>query len=170
VAKRTDKPLHIPMECEDALRHILEAKPAPKGETVPIIRTFAEGDREGVIALWEEAFPDEPTHNVSSAMIDRKLAVQPELFLVAVIDGAVVGTVMAGFDGVRGWLHRLAVRSSARRLGIGTLLARVAETALDAMGCQKVNLQVRTSNDSVVAFYQSIGYSVEDRVSLGRKL
>jgi hypothetical protein len=61
-----------------------------------------------------EAFPDDPDHNVSSDMIERKLRVQPDLFLVAVADDVVVGTVLAGFDGVRGWLHRLAVRASAR--------------------------------------------------------
>lgn len=103
-------------------------------------------------------------------MIDRKLRVQPELFLVAVMDDEVVGTVMAGFDGVRGWLHRLAVRSSARRRGLGTLLVRSAEAALESMGCPKVNLQVRASNGSVVAFYKSVGYSVEENLSLGRRL
>lgn len=136
----------------------------------PSIRAFTEADRGAVLSLWEEAFSDDPPHNVSNEMIDRKLAVQPELFLVATMDGVVVGTVMAGFDGVRGWLHRLAVRSAARRLGIGTLLVRTAEAALGAMGCPKVNLQVRVSNRSVVAFYQSIGYSVEDNLSLGRKV
>jgi ribosomal protein S18 acetylase RimI-like enzyme len=76
-------------------------------------------------------------------MIDVKLRVQPELFLVATLDDAVVGCVMAGFEGVRGWLHRLAVRSSARRIGVGTRLVNEAEAALRAMGCPKVNLQLR---------------------------
>jgi ribosomal protein S18 acetylase RimI-like enzyme len=120
--------------------------------------------------LWAESFPDDPPHNSSTAMIDLKMRVQPELFLVAVTDSQVVGTIMAGFDGVRGWLHRLAVSRSARRTGVGTRLVRTAESALLAMGCPKVNLQVRTSNADVVAFYRSLGYLVEDRVSLGRKL
>ena len=103
-------------------------------------------------------------------MIDRKLPIQPELFLVAELDGVLVGTVMAGFDGVRGWLHRLAVRNSARRSGAGTALVRSAEAGLSALGCPKVNLQVRSSNEQVVAFYRALGYSIEDRVSLGRQL
>ena len=134
------------------------------------IRPFQEGDRADVVELWAEAFPDDPDHNVSSDMIDRKLRVQPELFLVAVADGVLVGTVVAGFDGVRGWLHRLAVRSSVRRSGFGTRLVRSAEAALSALGCPKVNLQVRASNASVVAFYCALGYSTEDRMSLGRRL
>ena len=136
----------------------------------PVIRAFADADRAAVILLWAEVFPNDPPHNVSTDMIDVKLRVQPELFLVAFFDGALVGTVMAGFDGVRGWLHRLAVRSSARRRGVGTSLVRAAESALLALGCPKVNLQIRASNAAVIAFYRSVGYSIEDNVSLGRKL
>jgi len=135
-----------------------------------LIRPYRESDRAAVVDLWSEAFPDEPDHNVSSEMIDRKTRVQPELFLVADLDGVVVGAVMTGFDGVRGWLHRLAVRTSARRKGIGTALVRCAERSLLALGCPKVNLQVRGSNAAVVAFYRALGYSEEDRVSLGRRL
>src|SRR5215831_8149513 len=134
------------------------------------VRPFREGDRAAVVELWSEAFPEDPDHNVSSEMIDRKLRVQPELFLVAELDGVLVGALMAGFDGVRGWLHRLAVRASRRRSGVGTRLVRSAETALFALGCPKVNLQVRSSNAPVVAFYRALGYSLEDRVSLGRHL
>lgn len=134
------------------------------------IRPYQERDRTAVIDLWSEALPDEPDHNVSSEMIDRKTRVQPELFLVAELDGAIVGAVMAGFDGVRGWLHRLAVRTSARRSGVGTELVRCAESALRAHGCPKVNLQVRATNAGVVEFYRALGYSIEDRVSVGRRL
>lgn len=134
------------------------------------IRPFAESDRAAIVALWAEAFPSDPSHNVSTDMIDVKVTVQPELFLVAVIEGEVVGTVMAGFDGVRGWLHRLAVSMAARRHGVGTLLVRAAESGLAVMGCPKVNLQVRAANAEVIAFYESVGYAVEDLVSLGRRL
>lgn len=134
------------------------------------IRPFLESDRATVIDLWSEAFPEDPSHNVSTEMIDRKMRVQPELFLVAYMDGALIGTLMAGYDGVRGWLHRLAVRASARRTGVGTALVKAAESALLELGCPKVNLQVRGSNAAVVAFYRALGYSVEDRVSLGRRL
>lgn len=141
-----------------------------KPEVSCVIRPFAAPDRLDVVELWAESFPAEPPHNVSTEMIDVKVRVQPELFLVAVIDGKVVGAVMAGFDGVRGWLHRLAVSQSARRQGVGTLLVRAAESGLAAMGCPKVNLQVRPTNSEIIAFYESAGYAVEDILSLGRKL
>ena len=103
-------------------------------------------------------------------MIRRKLTVQPQLFLVARLNGQVVGTVMAGFDGVRGWIHHLAVHGSYRRQGIASSLMRAAEKGLEALGCPKVNLQVRATNSAVIAFYQSLGYELEERASLGKRL
>ncbi len=123
-----------------------------------------------MIALWDEAFAADPAHNVSGEMIERKLRVQPELFLVAIADDVLVGTVMAGYDGVRGWLHRLAVSESQRRSGVGTALVRQAEAAMAEMGCPKVNLQVRGTNAAVIGFYLALGYETDDNVSLGKKL
>jgi len=77
---------------------------------------------------------------------------------------------MAGFDGVRGWIHHLAVYNSYRRQGIAISLMRAAEKGLEAAGCPKVNLQVRATNSSAIAFYRSLGYEVEDRASLGKRL
>jgi Acetyltransferase (GNAT) family len=88
-------------------------------------------------------FAADPAHNVSGEMIERKLRVQPELFSVAIADGELVGTVMAGYDGVRGWLYRLAVSTSQRRAGVGTALVRQAEAEMGKLCCPKVNLQVR---------------------------
>jgi ribosomal protein S18 acetylase RimI-like enzyme len=123
-----------------------------------------------VKALWEEAFPDDPPHNRAEAAIPAKLAMQPELLLVALAGGAVVGTVMAGYDGHRGWLYSVAVRRSHHRAGIGTLLVREAELRLARLGCGKVNLQVRAENVAVAAFYRRLGYEIEDRVSMARRL
>jgi ribosomal protein S18 acetylase RimI-like enzyme len=134
------------------------------------IRPYASEDHPRVVALWLEVFPDDPPWNEPAAMIRRKLNVQPELFLVAVVNNQIVGTVMAGFDGVRGWIYHLAVLASHRRKGIATLLMQAAETGLLTLGCPKVNLQVRTTNSSVIAFYRSLGYDVEDRASLGKLL
>ena len=135
-----------------------------------IVRAFALADREQVERLWARVFPDDPPSNAPGIMIDNKLRVQPELFLVAVANGAVVGAVMAGFDGVRGWIHHLAVSPEHRRRGIATALVRAAESGLGSLGCPKVNLQVRATNADVVAFYRQLGYHVEDRVSMGRRL
>lgn len=134
------------------------------------IRPFREADRAEVVALWASAFPYEPTHNQSHEMIDRKLRVQPELFLVALDEDGVAGTVMAGYDGVRGWLHRLAVRTSARRRGVAMSLVRAAEAGMATLGCPKVNLQVRGTNAGVVAFYRAAGYETDDNISMGKRL
>src|SRR5262245_6952704 len=132
------------------------------------VRPYEDADLGAVTELWKDVFADDPSHNVSADMIERKLGVQPELFLVAVRGGAIVGTVMAGFDGVRGWVHRLAVKESLRRSGIGTKLMSAAEVGLAHLGCPKVNLQIRAENGSVIAFYRALGYAVEERVSMGK--
>ena len=134
------------------------------------IRSYQPADRPALIALWQRIFPDDPAHNAPEFMIDNKLKVQPQLLLVAILGGQLVGAVMAGFDGTRGWLHHLAVDSEQRRRGIARQLVQAAEHGLRALGCPKVNLQVRETNTLVIEFYRRIGYAVEERVSMGRKL
>jgi ribosomal protein S18 acetylase RimI-like enzyme len=134
------------------------------------VRVFRESDAAVVAALWRAVFPDDPPHNAPELVIRQKRAVQPELFFVAEDGGELVGTVLAGYDGHRGWLYAVAVRPDRRRRGVGTTLVRHAEAALAVRGCPKVNLQVRASNAAVVAFYERLGYRVEDRVSLGKRL
>jgi ribosomal protein S18 acetylase RimI-like enzyme len=124
----------------------------------------------GVEALWEEVFPGDPPWNRAAVAIPEKLAVQPELFLVAEQDGEVVGTAMGGYDGHRGWLYTIAVKPDRQGRGIGSLLLGEAERRLQAMGCGKVNLQIRAGNEAVAAFYRRHGYDVEERVSMGKRL
>ncbi len=131
---------------------------------------YRPDDESAVMALWRDAFPDPAPWNEPRSVIAKKLATQPDLFFVAVSEGAVVGTAMGGFDGHRGWLYTVAVRPDLRRLGIGTALVRHVEAALETLGCSKVNLQVLASNASVVAFYARLGYAVEERVSMGKRL
>jgi len=133
------------------------------------IRAFAPGDTEAVVALWEasglvRAWND-PRRDIA-----RKLTVQPELFLVAVDGDEIVGAGMAGFDGHRGWVNYLAVAPDRRGAGIGRLLMTEFEQRLEALGCPKVNLQVRAGNEDVLAFYRALGYGVDDVVSLGKRL
>jgi ribosomal protein S18 acetylase RimI-like enzyme len=134
------------------------------------VRTFGAKDRIAVVALWREVFANDPPWNEPEGVIDRKLKVQPELFLVAEAEGRLIGTVLGGFDGVRGWVHHLAVARSHRRNGIGRLLMQAAEEGLRRMGCPKVNLQVRATNLAVIEFYRALGYNVEERASLGKRL
>jgi ribosomal protein S18 acetylase RimI-like enzyme len=126
--------------------------------------------RRKVIALWEEVFGYEAAHNRPALVIDKKLAVNDGLFFVALSGEEVVGTVMAGYDGHRGWIYSVAVSQAHRRRGVGSQLIRVAERALASKGCVKVNLQIMEGNESVTAFYASLGFSVEKRVSMGKRL
>ena len=123
-----------------------------------------------MVELWEEVFAGDPPWNAPAEMIRRKKTVQPELFLVAHSQEKVIGTVLAGFDGVRGWIHHLAVSPSQRRGGVATRLMQAAEDRLVKLGCPKVNLQVRSTNAGVIAFYRAVGYEVEERVSMGKRL
>lgn len=134
------------------------------------IRPYQPKDNDQVVALWSDVFADDPPWNEPATMIRRKLTVQPELFFVACIHDQVVGAVMAGFDGVRGWIYHLAVHNAYRRQGIASALMWAAEKGLQAAGCPKVNLQVRATNRAVIAFYRSLGYEVEERESLGKRL
>ena len=134
------------------------------------IRPYGSQDHSEVVSLWKEVFPDDPPWNEPAAVIRRKLTVQPELFLVGLVNGRVVATVIAGFDGVRGWIHHLAVQSAYRRRGIARSLMEAAEESLAKLGCPKVNLQVRAANTAVISFYRALGYDVEERASLGKRL
>ena len=134
------------------------------------ILIYREQDFADVRMLWHDVFPDDPPWNSAEEAIPAKQAFQPELFLVAVDDGKVIGTIMAGYDGHRGWLYCVAVATQHRRCGIGSALVREAEIRLRALGCHKINLQIRLSNLPVQAFYDRLGYATEDRVSMGKRL
>ena len=132
------------------------------------IRPFQETDRDSVVALWNDVFPDPAPHNEPHGAIDRKTSVDGSLFFVAVESGRVIGTVMGGYDGHRGWIYSLAVAPDQRRRRIGTALMQRVEDELARLGCPKINLQVLGENEDVVAFYRQLNYQVEDRVSLGK--
>jgi ribosomal protein S18 acetylase RimI-like enzyme len=102
--------------------------------------------------------------------IARKLRVRPDLFLVGVLDGRIVASVMAGYEGHRGWLNYLAVVPELQRRGLARVIVTEAERLLREAGCPKINLQVRTSNKGVIEFYRGLGYSVDDVVSMGKRL
>lgn len=158
------------------------------------IRQFDISDKQAVIQLWEDCGLTRPWNDPSTD-IERKLMVQPELFLVGTIPvytasatntGAVdapaaagadevshdqiIASVMAGYDGHRGWLHFAAVAPEHQKKGYGRQLIHRAEQLMQAMGCQKVNLQVRSDNQNVIDFYRSLGYSQDSVSGMGRKL
>jgi hypothetical protein len=134
------------------------------------IRVFQEADEPQVVALWNRVFAYSEPRNDPATVIRQKMAVQPELFFVAVIDQKVAGTVMGGFDGHRGWIYTLAVDPAHRGQKVGTALIHHVEEALAELGCPKINLQVLESNAGAVEFYRKLGYRVEERISLGKVL
>lgn len=145
------------------------------------IRSFRVEDTEAVVALWRQAGLVVPW-NDPYRDIERKLTVQPKLFLVVEADDeddgegtsgrdrAIVGTAMAGYDGHRGWVNYLAVDESRRNEGLGAALMREAERLLAERGCPKLNLQVRSSNTGVIEWYRTLGYAPDNAVSLGKRL
>lgn len=133
------------------------------------IRPFQPSDEPAVIDLWRRCGLVRP-QNDPRKDIARKLRVQPEMFLVAIIDGVVAGTVMAGYEGHRGWVNYLAVSPDHQRRGVGRAMMQEVERLLRAAGCPKINLQVRATNQSVIAFYKAIGFVVDDVISMGKRL
>jgi ribosomal protein S18 acetylase RimI-like enzyme len=132
------------------------------------VRNYESSDCAEVIALWDAVFPGSTGHNDPKASIDRKVAADDGLFFVAADGDSIVGTVLAGYDGHRGWLYSVAVAPDRRRDGIGSQLIRHAEQALAQRGCPKLNIQVRADNAAVVAFYESLGFQIEERISMGK--
>lgn len=138
--------------------------------TLSIDKYIDERDRDGVVALWEQVFREDPPWNEPAKVIAQKQRFLPELFLVGRCDEVVVSTVVGGYDGVRGWMHHLATHPSHRRNGFARLLVEELQVRLRQLGCVKLNLQVRDGNHSVVAFYERLGFVVEPRSSLGKLL
>ena len=133
------------------------------------IRAYRESDQDAVIGLWKECGLVMPWNDPKKD-IYRKLNTQRDMFLVGSIGSKVVATVMAGYDGHRGWINYMAVDTANQKRGFGRRLMVEAEARLREKGCPKINLQVRNTNADVVEFYRVIGYSVDDVVSMGKRL
>jgi ribosomal protein S18 acetylase RimI-like enzyme len=133
------------------------------------IETFHdEQHHTGLVHLLTVAFGNPTGHNTPALSIAKKQAVHDGLLFVAVADANVIGSIMAGYDGHRGWLYSVAVLPAHRKRGIGSALVAHAEKALIQRGCAKINLQVVAGNEEVVGFYEAIGYLQEPRISMGK--
>ena len=137
---------------------------------MPIISQYTDEHFAGVEALWGEAFPNDAPWNKASTAIAEKMRFQPDVMLVALEGLLVVGSVMAGYEGHRGWISRIAVLRTHRHKRIGRALLLEAEKRLAALGCIKINLQVVERNSAVVRFYEEAGYEIEPRVSMSKRL
>ncbi len=133
------------------------------------IRTYGREDKDAVISLWNECGLVAP-QNDPAKDIERKLKVDPDLFLVGVNENTIVATVIGGYEGHRGWINYLAVKPSEQRKGFGQAIMKEVEVLIEKKGCPKINLQVRAGNEAVIAFYASLGYGNDHVLGLGKRL
>ena len=133
------------------------------------IRAYSSADEASVIDVWRLCYLTRPQNN-ALLDIERKLKVNPELFLVGLFDGRVVSTAMVGYEGHRGWVNYLGVHPAYQRRGFGRQLMEFAEEKLLALGYPKINLQIRKDNLGAVQFYERIGYGTDEVISMGKRL
>lgn len=133
------------------------------------IRAYRHTDQQQVIELWQACGLLRPWNNPTLDIL-RKQSVGADLFLVATQQKLVTAAVMGGYDGHRGWMNYLAVSPTQRGAGLGRQIVLALESRLLKLGCPKLNLQVRSENESVVDFYRSLGYAPDDVVSFGKRL
>ena len=133
------------------------------------IRAYRDSDRDALVDLWRECKLIVPWNDPVKD-IHRKLQIQRDMFLVGLLDTRLVAAVMVGYEGHRGWINYLAVAPDLRKNGFGRRLMEKAETRLSALGCPKVNLLVRNSNADVIEFYEKLGYSKDDVISMGKRI
>ncbi len=131
-------------------------------------RPYNQQDQDKVITLWTECGLVVPW-NDPIADLQRKMTVDRDLFVMGELNGDIVATVMGGYEGHRGWINYLAVAPKHRQKGYGRVIMAEVERRIRAKGCPKINLQVRSTNTEVISFYRSIGYQVDEVVSLGKR-
>ena len=138
-------------------------------ESSLLIKPFKEGDEEALVSLWNMCKLTVPWNNPYKD-IARKLKVQAELFLVGYLEDKLIASVMAGYDGHRGWINYFAVHPDFQARGYGKQLMDNVENGLRELGCPKINLQIREENDKVFSYYQKLGFVEEKRINMGKRL
>jgi ribosomal protein S18 acetylase RimI-like enzyme len=134
-----------------------------------IIRSYLPQYRNAVIKLWRECDLLRSWNNAEKD-IERKLKVNPDLFLVGFVDDRIVATVVGGYEGHRGWINYLAIDPVYQERGLGKQIMEAVEERIRALDCPKINIQIRVDNQDTVKFYESIGYEVDDVISMGKRL
>jgi len=133
------------------------------------IRRYSSSDQSSIITLWERCglirLWNDPKKD-----INRKLKAQPELFFVGVLDGVLIASAMAGYEGHRGWINYLAVSPDHRQKGYGRIIMQEVERQVEIIGCPKINLQIRESNTIAINFYKKLGYDIDEVLMMGKRL
>ena len=138
-------------------------------ESPLLIRPFKEGDEEELVSLWNMCKLTVPWNDPYKD-ITRKIKVQAELLLVGQLEEKLIASVMAGYDGHRGWINYFAVHPDFQSRGYGKQLMENVETKLRELDCPKINLQIRGGNDKVCSYFQKLGYVEEKRINMGKRL
>jgi ribosomal protein S18 acetylase RimI-like enzyme len=134
-----------------------------------IVKPYSSQNMDDVIDLWNRCNLLR-SWNDPKKDIKRKLKVNPELFLLGFIDNKVIATVVGGYDGHRGWINYLAVDPAYKQSGFGKQIMEAVEEKIGALGCPKINIQVRADNKDTLKFYKDIGYKIDKVVSIGKRL
>ncbi len=142
------------------------------GSALALIRVFEyPQDFAAVRELWEHAGPGiQLRRSNSPEEILKKVQRDPDLFLVAELDGKIVGTVLGGFDGRRGMMYHLAVAEAFRQCGIGAALMADLESRLRCKGCIRYYLLVTPDNEQAIRFYEQRGWRRMDLYAYGKDL
>lgn len=134
-----------------------------------IIRPYQMTDQAAVVKIWDQCGLIVPWNDPIKD-IQRKMKVDPNLFLVATNHTGIVGTIMGGYEGHRGWINYLAVSPDAQGQNIGQRMIEIIEKKLLDMQCPKVNLQIRSTNKRMLEYYQKLGYEEDHSISMGKRL
>ena len=134
-----------------------------------MIGALGTDDIPALVALWEACGLTRPWNDPER---DARLAIEGATsVIIGLRDGdALIASVMAGFDGHRGWVYYLAVAPDRRREGLGRIMMEAAEAWLRERGAPKLQLMVRTTNDEALGFYEALGLEQQEVVTLGRFL
>jgi ribosomal protein S18 acetylase RimI-like enzyme len=132
------------------------------------IRGATPQDEEAVVLLWQACGL---TVSYNDPAKDFRFALgKPSSDVLVVDDDGIMGSLMVGHDGHRGWIYYLAVAPARQRRGLGRALVTAAEQWLSQRGIEKLNLMVREHNHAVAAFYEKLGFDLMPRINMQKWL
>jgi ribosomal protein S18 acetylase RimI-like enzyme len=134
-----------------------------------IIRTFRLGDYAAITDIWRVT-GIEKTETESLDALAKQLAWDSELVLIAEVEGKTVGVIVGTIDGDKGYFYRLAVYPEYQGSGIGRALVKAMEERLKKKGASQIFIMVNQDNTKVIPFYESLGYNVQEYITLSKHL
>jgi ribosomal protein S18 acetylase RimI-like enzyme len=135
-----------------------------------IVKFDSQAHCDGVVSLMKDVFGEQVTQIAPDFVLDEESKANKGIIFVALSGQALVGTVMAGYDGNRGWIYTLGVLPDYQRQGIGSSLLTYMEKELSALGCRKINLQMMEGNEASERFFSANGYQNVKRISMTKSL